>query len=51
MTTPALPLVRTSLADWMELTKPRITSMVVFTALVGFVTASSSSPSPSVSAL
>jgi protoheme IX farnesyltransferase len=44
MTTPALPLVRPSLADWMELTKPRITSMVVFTALVGFVTASSSSP-------
>jgi protoheme IX farnesyltransferase len=44
MTTPALPLVRPSLADWMELTKPRITSMVVFTALVGFVTASASSP-------
>ena len=44
MTIPALPLVRPSLADWMELTKPRITSMVVFTALVGFVTASSSSP-------
>jgi protoheme IX farnesyltransferase len=27
-------------ADWLELTKPRITTMVVFTALVGFVTAS-----------
>ena len=44
MTTPALPLVRPSPADWMELTKPRITSMVVFTALVGFVTAAPSSP-------
>jgi protoheme IX farnesyltransferase len=30
-------------ADWMELAKPRITAMVVFTALVGFVSAS---PSP-----
>ena len=36
----ALPLARTSAADWLELTKPRITLLVVFTALVGFVTAS-----------
>jgi protoheme IX farnesyltransferase len=44
MSSPTLPLARPSLADWLELTKPRITSMVVFTALVGFVTASSRSP-------
>ena len=44
MSSPALPLVRRSLAAWLELTKPRITSMVVFTALVGFVTASERSP-------
>ena len=31
-------------ADWLELAKPRITAMVVFTALVGFVTASTASP-------
>ena len=36
----ALPLARASAADWLELTKPRITLIVVFTALVGFVTAS-----------
>jgi len=36
----SLSLPRTALADWIELTKPRITAMVVFTALVGFVTAS-----------
>lgn len=36
----ALPLARTSASDWLELTKPRITTMVVFTALVGFVAAS-----------
>jgi protoheme IX farnesyltransferase len=35
----AFTLSRTSLADRFELTKPRITAMVVFTALVGFVTA------------
>ena len=35
----ALPLARASAADWLELTKPRITLLVVFTALVGFVTA------------
>jgi protoheme IX farnesyltransferase len=33
------PLTRTLLADRVELLKPRITLMVVFTALVGFVTA------------
>jgi protoheme IX farnesyltransferase len=33
----ALPLARASLADWLELTKPRITLLVVFTALVGFM--------------
>jgi len=40
----ALPLARASAADWLELTKPRITTMVVFTALVGFVTATAVSP-------
>src|SRR5262245_10520569 len=40
----ALPLARASAADWLELTKPRITMMVVFTALVGFVVASPGSP-------
>ena len=40
----ALPLPRASTADWLELTKPRITMMVVFTALVGFVAASAASP-------
>jgi len=39
-----LPLARASAADWLELTKPRITLLVVFTALVGFVTATSVSP-------
>ena len=39
-----LPLARASAADWLELTKPRITTMVVFTALVGFVTATAVSP-------
>jgi len=40
----ALPLARASAADWLELTKPRITMMVVFTAMVGFVAASAASP-------
>jgi protoheme IX farnesyltransferase len=40
----SLPLSRASAADWLELTKPRITLLVVFTALVGFVTASAASP-------
>jgi len=44
----ALPLARASAADWLELTKPRITLLVVFTALVGFVTAS---PAPRWSSL
>ncbi len=35
----AFTLTRTTLADRLELAKPRITAMVVFTALVGFVTA------------
>jgi protoheme IX farnesyltransferase len=34
---------RAAAADWLELTKPRITTMVVFTALVGFAVAG---PSP-----
>jgi len=34
-----VPLVGATAADWLELTKPRITAMVVFTALVGYVTA------------
>lgn len=39
-----LPLARASAADFLQLTKPRITLMVVFTALVGFVTATPTSP-------
>ena len=39
MRSQAFTLSRTSLVDRIELTKPRITAMVVFTALVGFVTA------------
>jgi protoheme IX farnesyltransferase len=39
-----LPLDRAPLADWVELTKPRITTLVVFTALVGFVAAAESTP-------
>jgi protoheme IX farnesyltransferase len=39
-----LPLERASLADWVELTKPRITTLVAFTALVGFVTAAAGPP-------
>jgi protoheme IX farnesyltransferase len=35
----AFPLSRTSVRDRVELAKPRITAMVVFTALVGFVSA------------
>ncbi|MCG6925460.1 MAG: heme o synthase [Acidobacteria bacterium] len=36
----ALTLGRVALRDWVQLTKPRITAMVLFTTLVGFVTAS-----------
>ncbi len=44
MTSPTVPLYRATASDWAELAKPRITVMVVFTALVGFVTASAASP-------
>ncbi len=44
MSSPTVPLSRATAADWLELTKPRITTMVVFTALVGFVAASPGSP-------
>jgi protoheme IX farnesyltransferase len=44
MVATVLPLARASAADWLELTKPRITLMVVFTALVGFVTATAAPP-------
>jgi protoheme IX farnesyltransferase len=37
MSSPALVESRPAYADYLELTKPRITTMVVFTALVGFV--------------
>ncbi len=40
MPSTAFALSRASLADRLELTKPRITVMVVFTSLVGFVMAS-----------
>lgn len=41
MSTPALSVSRGAASDYLELTKPRITFMVVLTALVGFVMASS----------
>ena len=44
MTSPSVPVAAATAADWLELTKPRITSMVVFTALVGFVAASPGPP-------
>jgi protoheme IX farnesyltransferase len=40
VSSPALVGTSAALADYVELTKPRITLMVVFTALVGFVCAS-----------
>jgi protoheme IX farnesyltransferase len=40
MSSPALAASRAPAADYLELTKPRITLLVVFTALVGFVMAS-----------
>jgi protoheme IX farnesyltransferase len=40
MASPAVRLQRARAADWLELTKPRITTMVVVTTLVGFVAAS-----------
>ncbi len=44
MRSTAIAVSRASLADRVELTKPRITAMVVFTSLVGFVMASPGSP-------
>jgi protoheme IX farnesyltransferase len=44
MRSPTLSLPRATAADWLELAKPRITTMVAFTALVGFVSASRASP-------
>jgi heme o synthase len=44
MSSPTVRLSRATAVDWVELAKPRITVMVVFTALVGFVTASADSP-------
>lgn len=40
MTTPAITVAPTTVRDWALLTKPRITTMVVFTTMVGFVAAS-----------
>jgi protoheme IX farnesyltransferase len=40
----ALPAERTTARDYLELTKPRITLMVVLTALMGFVLAAPASP-------
>ncbi len=37
MSTSTLTVTRTSVADYLELTKPRITGMVVLTSLLGFV--------------
>jgi protoheme IX farnesyltransferase len=45
LTAHTLTARRVAFRDWVELTKPRITAMVVFTTLVGFVT-SSSDPVP-----
>lgn len=44
MSVSALPAARTSAGDYLELTKPRITMMVVLTAFMGFVLASPSAP-------
>ena len=46
MSSPALAAARPSVMDYVELTKPRITAMVVLTALVGFVMASPRPLSP-----
>jgi protoheme IX farnesyltransferase len=43
LTVQTLTATRLTVRDWLELTKPRITTMVVFTTLVGFIT---SSPEP-----
>ena len=42
----ALVLPRAAAADWLELAKPRITLMVAFTALVGFVSGSTGALAP-----
>ena len=47
MSTPAVLTRSTAATDFLELTKPRITIMVVFTALVGFVMGSRGGVSPS----
>lgn len=44
MHAPAAAFTRAAAGDWIELAKPRITGMVVFTALVGFVVASPPGP-------
>ena len=41
MSTPALASSRSAVADYVELTKPRITLLVMFTSMVGFIMASS----------
>jgi len=40
MTTPTVAVDRTTARDWVELAKPRITTMVVFTTMVGFIAGS-----------
>ena len=40
----ALPLVRSRLADYVELTRPRIAVMVLFTVAAGFCLASAGTP-------
>ena len=44
MSASALPAERTAASDYLELTKPRITLMVVLTALMGYVLASPAAP-------
>ena len=44
MSASALPAERTAAGDYLELTKPRITLMVVLTALMGFMLASPEGP-------
>ena len=46
MSTSTLSLARGSASDYVELVKPRITLMVMLTALVGFVMGSLGTPSP-----
>ncbi len=44
MSTEALPAQRSSASDYLELTKPRITLMVVLTAFMGFMLAAPAAP-------